>query len=409
MTLLSVEGTNDEILLSQKQRLATRIYIILFLFSIGIILIYVLFTFQINLITINSPSLSKFIELQSKYSSTLTCPCSNIAILYLEFVSIQPLTYHQICSSHFISLDFITTLWGTEEPVEFALNYDRKVLSSLFRILSSLCLLTKNQIEQNLKIFSTKQLITLKTLTYDSFQIQINSIIDNFIYQLLKDFQWIHHYIIDMFHANQLVHKFSLNWNSFQSNAQMSYVLRTVPVWFNESNQSCLCTTLSSRCFRSQLTSYNKTTQIPGLNFGCLPIDSLRQSTFECFYNSTCLNQLMNFYNISNVLNQSVLSRFNSISTVTIGQLIDELFIETWQNSSNYSSYYLSCSPSSCQYSYVTRNNILYMITTFLGLYGGLTIGLKFFVWHSLTIYWKIRQYITYQYRTNQIQPLNSN
>ncbi|UJR19487.1 hypothetical protein I4U23_022616 [Adineta vaga] len=403
--------TNDEILLIKQQRIATRFYILLFLFSIGILFIFLNLNTRINSLTISSPNLSTFEELQAKYSLTLTCRCSNIAISYSAFVSIQPLTYHQICSSDFLSLDFITSLWGMEESIEYVLNYDRKILSSLFRILSSFCILTKNMIEQNIIVFSTKQLITLKTLTRDSFERQVTSIIENFIVQTLAKFQWTHHYIIDMFHANQLQHRFNLNWQSFASDVQTNFVLRSFPVIFNESGQSCFCTTSPSQCFRSLLTSYNRTIQISGIVFGCLPIDGLRQSTLECLFNSTCLTQLADFFyitNFPNVLNRSASSRFNPISSVTIGELIDELFIETWQNSSNYSNYYLSCSPVSCEYSYITRNSILYMITIFLGLYGGLTVGLKLFVWYGLKIYWKVRQYVSYRRRTNQVVPLNS-
>ena len=149
-----------------------------------------------------------------------------------------------------------------------------------------------------------------------------------------------------------------------------------------------------------------------GIVFGCLPIDGLRQSTLECLYNSTCLQLLADFLNMSNIpdaLNRSVASRFYPISTTTIGELIDEFFIETWQNSSNYSEYYSSCSPSSCEYSYETRSSLLYILTTFLGLYGGLTVGLKFIVWYSLKIYWKTQQYVGNRRRRTQVVPVNLN
>ncbi|CAF4309839.1 unnamed protein product, partial [Rotaria sordida] len=61
-------------------------------------------------------------------------------------------------------------------------------------------------------------------------------------------------------------------------------------------------------------------------------------------------------------------SRFNPISSVLVGTLIDELFIEAWQHETNYSSYFSICAPSMC-------------------LYGGLTVGLKIFIWHSLHAY----------------------
>ncbi|CAF1384653.1 unnamed protein product [Adineta ricciae] len=403
---------NNDILPIKQQRSATRFYIILFVISFGIILIFLNLDTQITLVTISSPSLSTFEGLNKKYSSTLTCSCSNIAISYSSFITISVSTYHQICSTDFVSLNFITLLWGSDDWLEYGLNYDKKILSSLFRILSMLCTIAKDTIEDNIQTFFSKQIITLKPLTRYSFQNQIDSIIENFIIETLTEFQWGHNYITDMFHANQLQHKFNLNWKLYRTNTQMNYIVRSFPVSFNESGQSCLCTTSPSRCFRSEIISYNKTIKIPGIVFGCLPIDGLRQSTFECFYNSTCINQVANFFNMNNfpnALNQSVSSRFYPISSKRIGQLIDELFIETWQNSSNYTNYYNNCSPLSCEYSYITGNSIIYMITRFLGLYGGLTVALKLFAWHFLNVYWKMRRYINHRHQTNHVVSFNSN
>ena len=136
----------------------------------------------------------------------------------------------------------------------------------------------------------------------------------------------------------------------------------------------------------------------------------LRLSTLECFYNSTCLNRLAVFVNSSYVpfpLNTSITTRFTPLVSTTIGGLIDELFIETWHNSSNYSEYYSICAPSTCRYSYVQRNSVVYMLTTFLGLYGGLTVGLKFVVWHGFCLYWRICQWCTG--RRRRIDPMNNN
>ncbi len=68
-----------------------------------------------------------------------------------------------------------------------------------------------------------------------------------------------------------------------------------------------------------------------------------------------------------------------------IGRLIDEFFLETW-----HSKYYLTCSPSLCSYTCVRRNDVKYMTTTFLCLYGGLTIGINFRAWYGLSVYRKL-------------------
>jgi hypothetical protein len=147
-----------------------------------------------------------------------------------------------------------------------------------------------------------------------------------------------------------------------------------------------------------------------GLVYGCLPIYGLRLSTLECLYNYTCLKTLANFIDssyIPNPLNISIYTRFTPVSSIPIGTLIDELFIEIWQNTSNYSDYFSVCAPLTCQHTYMERNNAIYMLTTFLGLYGGLTIGLKFVVWHVLCVTWKVYQW--FKNRLGRIKPTDEN
>jgi hypothetical protein len=63
--------------------------------------------------------------------------------------------------------------------------------------------------------------------------------------------------------------------------------------------------------------------------------------------------------------------------------LINELFTGTWQYSSNNSKYYSLSAPSTCWYIYVKENDIVYMLTTFLSLYGRINV----FVWYRLYFY----------------------
>ncbi|UJR19841.1 hypothetical protein I4U23_022974 [Adineta vaga] len=399
--------TIDDIILIQHQHIATRTYIVLFIISILIISFFVAFTSQTYFITVSFPNISTYEQLQNQYPSTITCPCSQIAIPYSQFIFVQPSAYHQICSSGFISFDFIKLLWGIQSPSEYIHNADRKILTAHIRLLSALCSLAKDAVEQKIEIFYTQNFISIETITRYSFQTQMDSLIENLIDQIPVNFRWIHQFIIDTFHGNQLSHRFRLNWLYFTSNERNDYIVRTNPAWYNESGQSCSCLT-SSTCSRSLLTSFDTVIQLPGIVFGCLPIFGLRLSTLECFYSSTCLNQLANFISSSKMpdaLNISTNTRFDPISSVLIGTLIDELFIETWQSFSNYSNYFTYCAPLTCHYSYEERNSFLYILTTFLGLYGGLTVGLQLFVWHVLSIYWKICQWFTI--RHGRVQTVN--
>jgi hypothetical protein len=78
--------------------------------------------------------------------------------------------------------------------------------------------------------------------------------------------------------------------------------------------------------------------------------------------------------NIS-ILNQSIPSRFNS--TTKLESLINELFIEEIFNKTSYTEYYSQCLPNSCQYTYSTRFNWIYVLATLFGLFGGITTILR--------------------------------
>jgi hypothetical protein len=54
--------------------------------------------------------------------------------------------------------------------------------------------------------------------------------------------------------------------------------------------------------------------------------------------------------------------------------------VEEWNATENYTSYYVECQPSECIYSYTARNGILYIVTTLIGLLGGLITVLKLLV-----------------------------
>jgi hypothetical protein len=106
--------TMDQMSMIQQQKIATGFYIITVLFGIAVILFFTGFTSQTHSVIVSSPTESTFEQLQSQYSSTLSCPCSQIAIEYSKFLSVEPSAYHQVCSSYFISSDFIDLIWRSE-------------------------------------------------------------------------------------------------------------------------------------------------------------------------------------------------------------------------------------------------------------------------------------------------------
>ncbi|CAF3052304.1 unnamed protein product [Rotaria sp. Silwood2] len=112
-------------------------------------------------------------------------------------------------------------------------------------------------------------------------------------------------------------------------------------------------------------------------------MESLLQSTLECFYNQTCIEPLSSYF-LSNTslvittLDSSLPSRF--LENSTIQELVDKLMVEQWNLSMTFESYYSACQPIRCTYSYIKKHDVIYMITTMFGLVGGLMTILKLVV-----------------------------
>ena len=160
-------------------------------------------------------------------------------------------------------------------------------------------------------------------------------------------------------------------------------------------------------------TDLSSIVPIKGLKMGCTPSESFLASTVECFYDSSCVNliqqQTINI-NSANVtssmppLLSSATSRF-PMNTPVI-DLVNDLFIENWSTTINYSAYFDQCSPILCSYTYIQQLNSLYTVTLLLGLYGGLTLILK---WICRKIIYLIAEvYKCRKEKTNVIQPAHA-
>ena len=253
----------DPSMTAQRQIIATRFYLIVFVFALAVIVIFTTVSSQIHSITILSPKQSTFEFLHSRYASTLSCPCSQVAISYSKFLSVRPTRYHQVCYSYFVSSQFIDLLWGLDRAYDYTWNIDMKVLSTEFRLLQSLCSLTNKTIRENMAIVSSQELISVDALTQQTFQALADSIVDRFIAETPTRFRQRQQYIIGMFHTNQLHNLFYTNWNFRTSNITDGYVMTTSGITYNESGQPCSCATLAT-CSRSFLSHRRETEKLPG-------------------------------------------------------------------------------------------------------------------------------------------------
>ncbi|CAF3948357.1 unnamed protein product, partial [Rotaria sp. Silwood1] len=380
---------------------ASRIYMIMFTLCIVILVICNGLDETTVTVTVQSPSLTTFEQIQAKYSTELSCPCKQIGITYRRFLSMKA-TYHQVCSSPFITPIWTTSLYGYGKDVKVYREFDRPFLSRQYQILGMLCDMSQSVVYNTLSNFNNTLLVTALVLSRASFESQIEVILHQLIDTVPLQFQRTITFAMELIQSNLIPTSFNTDWFIEYGNASNDYLLRFIPRLYN--NDTCNCV-VSSTC-QEPLQIGPPNLILPGLVIGCSPMNALRISTLECMFSMNCVNRILSYLNyyteldgslpsnftpsttlpfIIHPLNQSIPSRF--LPTAPIGTLIDELFIEDWQNISLYENYFAACQPTMCQYKYIQRNNILLVVTSLLGLYGGLTVSLRFLVWYGICLY----------------------
>jgi hypothetical protein len=225
-------------------------------------------------------------------------------------------------------------------------------------------------------------------------------------------FQLIIPFITEMFEGNLLPTAFNTDWTIEYGNESNGYLTRSVPRLYM--NDTCNCV-VSNSC-QNYLRVGPPNLTLPGLVVGCSPIEGLRMSTLECFYSSDCISTIITYLEYYtqidgsppnnfvpptippitiSPLDSSTMSRF--LPNSSISALINEMFIDDWINQSSYEGYFSACAPSSCQYQYNKRQNIFYVASYLLSLYGGLTVGWRFIIWNAIMLYqWIKRWYLTH-------------
>jgi hypothetical protein len=127
---------------------------------------------------------------------------------------------------------------------------------------------------------------------------------------------------------------------------------------------------------------------IPNMFSSCFTIQSLLQSSLECFFDQKCANPVIQRASLfvekndEIWINSSILqinsTRFSP--NLPVEEIINEMMIEKWGDNINYSNYYEQCEPKLCTYFFTSRNNALYVFTTMISLFGGLSVALKIIV-----------------------------
>ncbi|CAF1564075.1 unnamed protein product [Adineta ricciae] len=398
----------DRRIRKQLGQWSTRLYFILFLISLTILMFYNFIQHQKFIKTFDqlSPNLTK--KLFQTYKDDLKCPCSSIASTYNWSTQID-VKFHQICSSSFVNEEGRNNLTNNiiKNLSSYSQNDYRRYFSSHLQFLEQLCQLSKETLEISLRQFLSSLFLTPELLSEDQFSQRLETILEQMKINTPKTFNRLLFLIRSINHGNAFVSNYGTNYEYINPwNSILHVHTQTKPLIYD--NQ-CSCG-LSSNCTtQANFFRENSTEIIPiqGLKIGCLPSESFRFSTLECFYNKTCL-ELIQYYMKSNSFNYLLSSERKSrfLLNTTIDELTNELFIEEWITSQNYFSYFNQCSPLICSYTYIQKYNIIQSIIILFGLQGGLTIVLKSICPKLIQIIYKL--YIYQINKRNAIQPIQN-
>jgi hypothetical protein len=284
--------------------ISTRLY--LFLISFGLILLGFLTCLsehdRINVV--DFPSISKFEELNSNYSSTLNCPCSNFSMSYDHIMSVSP-RYHSICSSGYLKdywLSYFSDVEINIEKISFLTTDFRVSGQSFFDLIKILCQTSNETIQNALMAFKTNRLVTMNTLSSKQFHIETQTRIKSFQEQTISSFVHLIQLIRSAIQTNQLAEGMWTNLGPYSiydnQTSQWSLTFRPRDFYTN----SCSCV-LSNECtrpvgfyFQNDSVRVEPNITVPGLVPGCYSIDSLLLSTLKCLYEKKCVQLLIENY-----------------------------------------------------------------------------------------------------------------
>ncbi|CAF1437745.1 unnamed protein product [Adineta steineri] len=268
-----------------QQQMITRLQILFLTISLYCIFLYSTYTTQLITVEINKPTYSIYQSLSLNYSQSLQCFCSNISIPYQSFLTIKP-RFHNLCSSQFVSQDWINYLYGDGDLVyRYSFTDFRASAVGQFQLLASLCEISQETVNDSL--------VQLLTITPN---LLLN------IFNLIRE----------TLGANMIISVWSVNWLiASESIIYSKWAAHTIPIVYGK----CNCG-----------TSWTCTQSSQGMMTGCYPLESLLQTTLQCFYNQSCIDSTNKFAQ----LNISSLKTSQYQINTTIQSILNNLMIEEY-------------------------------------------------------------------------------
>ena len=350
------------------QRYSTRLCIVLIIMSLVTIGVLTGRSELVSVQTVLRPSQAAYESLYEQHSQQVTCPCSSISISQSSFLSIEP-HFHQLCSSDLMSWPWIVNSNPNLPAWDF-----RRIAPAYFRLLQIFCEQSSILIAISLRHFYDTKFINRLLVSPNLFEAQADASVAAWRSSLTRQFAYQIELLSSMIGGNQLLSSLNFNYDARRTSADVNLQ----PSAF----ANCSCR-LSSKCSRN-VTIYSddpasndsrELYQFPNFFYGCFPTAGLLQSTLECFYDPFCLAEIERHLSSSpgtsfnfTALDANLNNPHESVSSILSRSLVD-----AWQTNILFDAYYAACAPQSCSFPSVVRASVFSVVTTILGLLGGVT------------------------------------
>lgn len=280
----------------------------------------------------------------------------------------------------------------------------RRFLSAHLQFLQQLCQLSIQSVNSSIGQFLSSLFITNQLLSEESFNDRLLSLIEQMKSNAPMTFNQFLTLVQNINHGNAIVSSYGTNYKyTAPRNTGSASTAYTEALVYN----GCSCGLYMNCTTQANFIEKNssKTYSLQGLKIGCTPSESFRASTLACFYNQSCLNLIRQYTNYSGEI-APLLNTGNQFAvTMSIGNLLKELFVEDWNITRNYPSYFERCAPLMCSHTHAERFSFLHTIALLLSFQGGLTIVLKWICPQIVRMLTKIYSY-RQRKRVSVVQPV---
>ncbi|CAF1343607.1 unnamed protein product [Adineta ricciae] len=404
----------------KQQKITTHLYLTLLSISIISLVLFNSLSTHMTMITVPNPSLTIYNDLQMKHANTLKCPCTTMAIPHQKFISLS-IVLHKLCTTAFSPN-------GSESLFSYFNMQTRQcpllpwscTIEEHFELLRVLCQLANERINNAILRFNTQSFITTTVLNELDFKTQIDVNINQFFQPIIFHFRFIIELSRLLLHIDQpykiqsIYHIFTVSRytvsiyndaseinNQSQSLSKILSRLVQYHQFLGSTNCSCI---INSRCTTEVFFTFNfpgllnddgknRNNSLQGIVESCSIIDSVLDSTLECFYvDSDCYPIIKS--RVFPILTQNVdklpqwvldfqsftynptRDRFSSNTPISV--MVENLMIDQLNTIHSYKKFYELCAPNHCTYFERVRvKTFAELMVTLMSLIGGLTVSLR--------------------------------